>query len=225
MKKFRTYLIFSLAIITFASVNAQTECKVLSPDLTGTYEGKCKKGFAHGEGKAIGIDTYEGKFRKGLPNGHGVYTWANGDIYTGNWVFGLREGDGTFTFKYEGNDSVQSGIWKADIFKGPEPNEPTVTYKRNIDRHTIRKKSDEGNQLEVRVYQSGGDNNVENYTIVGSSGVSYSSGNVDGLENILFPVSVKISYITWNKSHTQQLNASIEFEIFEEGTWEIALYN
>lgn len=30
----------------------------------------------------------------GKPHGKGVYTWANGEVYEGEWVNGLKEGQG-----------------------------------------------------------------------------------------------------------------------------------
>jgi len=222
----RVFLI--LPFLAFAILlSAQNDCKVLVPELSGTYVGKCKKGLANGNGKAVGKDSYEGRFKKGLPNGNGVYTWANGDVYSGFWAFGHREGEGVFKFKYNGNDSVQDGVWKGDIFKGPKPKKPRVVTKRNIDKYAFRLRSKEGTQVEVRVFQGGGDNlNILDYSIIGSSGNSYSSSSaVSSLENVVFPVVVKVTYQTWNKAHTVMLNASIEFEIYEEGIWDVSLYN
>ena len=40
----------------------QNDCKVLLESISGTYEGKCKNGLAHGKGIAQGTDRYEGTF-------------------------------------------------------------------------------------------------------------------------------------------------------------------
>ncbi|MEI6061185.1 MAG: hypothetical protein WCR72_10775, partial [Bacteroidota bacterium] len=56
----------------------QEKCRVLKPELVGTYEGKCKDGLANGKGIAIGTDRYEGQFTKGFPQGYGTYTWSTG---------------------------------------------------------------------------------------------------------------------------------------------------
>jgi len=44
----------------------------------------------HGQGKysyANG-DVYRGEFLNDLPHGHGVYVLANGNVYSGNWENG-----------------------------------------------------------------------------------------------------------------------------------------
>ena len=64
---------------------SKVNCKVLVDALSDKYEGRCKKGLAHGKGIATGIDTCEGKFKNGFPHGQGVYTWKNSDVYDGNW--------------------------------------------------------------------------------------------------------------------------------------------
>lgn len=220
------FSLFAVLMMFFAIViQAQESCKVLVPELDGTYVGKCKKGFAHGKGKAVGTDTYEGNFKKGLPNGGGVYTWANGDVYDGRWVFGVRDGEGNYKFKYDGEDSIQEGIWKDGVYAGPKPRNPYVISKRNITKYSFRRKSD-GNEINVRLFMDGSNNNdIEDYTIVGGSGTTFSCGTVDCLENVNYPVIVKVSYVTWNKAHTVLLNAALEFEIFEEGNWEVLIYN
>lgn len=54
-------LTFALYAVTAAG---QSECKVLLPALSGSYEGGCRKGLADGDGVAIGTDTYKGSFKK-----------------------------------------------------------------------------------------------------------------------------------------------------------------
>lgn len=103
----------------------QESCRVRLPDLAGSYDGECRRGKAHGQGKAIGRDTYEGEFAKGLPHGHGTYTWATGDYYEGEFVKGAKEGEGKMVFapvKADSvqTDSVQVGLWKNDLFLGKE---------------------------------------------------------------------------------------------------------
>ncbi|MCK7532484.1 MAG: hypothetical protein MZV63_16355, partial [Marinilabiliales bacterium] len=41
-----------------------------------------------------GVDNYSGNFRFGLPHGTGIYTWANGSRYEGNWSKGMKDGAG-----------------------------------------------------------------------------------------------------------------------------------
>jgi len=96
---------------------SQETCKVLMPTIAGKYEGGCKKGKASGEGKAEGTDQYLGEFKDGLPHGLGTYRWQNGNFYQGEWVRGMREGDGGMAYKRTGRpDSVITGFWKKDIY-------------------------------------------------------------------------------------------------------------
>ncbi len=108
---------FLLPLLLSTSLYAQ-ECEVLHPDLKGTYTGDCKKGKAHGHGKAEGKDKYEGDFRNGLPDGNGTYTWDNGNQYAGAWAKGKKEGKGKMTFKVSGRDSLVEGYWKKDVYVG-----------------------------------------------------------------------------------------------------------
>ena len=101
------------------------DCRVRLPDIAGSYEGECRKGKAHGYGRAVGRDIYEGEFVKGLPDGTGTYTWANGNYYEGEFVKGAKEGQGKMVFvpaKADSlqTDSIQAGLWENDQFLGEE---------------------------------------------------------------------------------------------------------
>jgi len=43
-------------------------------------------------------------------NGKGTFTWANGDVYVGDWVDGNRTGKGTYTWG--------PGEWEGDVYVG-----------------------------------------------------------------------------------------------------------
>ena len=45
-------------------------------------------------------------------NGHGTKTWANGDKYIGDWIYGKMNGHGTKTWT---NGNKYTGNWKDDI--------------------------------------------------------------------------------------------------------------
>ncbi len=112
-------LLLATVLLFSNSLEAQdTGCKVLLPSISGSYQGKCKKGLAQGKGVAVGTDRYEGYFYRGLPQGNGTYTWADGSYYTGQWNKGLREGKGTMVYPEEGADSVVTGFWKNDRYIG-----------------------------------------------------------------------------------------------------------
>jgi hypothetical protein len=140
-------LALGLAALTFAlpaAGQAPTQCKVLDPELQGSYSGGCKDGLAEGHGKASGIARYEGEFRAGRKQGKGVKTWPSGDRYEGDFVADRKEGKGTYTWgrnsawageKYSGDYVADqrhgngiyewpggdrySGPWEHDIITGP----------------------------------------------------------------------------------------------------------
>ena len=227
MKNFKR---IQLLIIFFALnvfVFGQKECKVLLPEISGIYEGKCKKGLAHGKGKAVGIDTYEGHFRKGLPNGIGTYTYSNGAKYVGEWIAGQREGEGKYTFKINDKDSIQDGLWEKGKYLGPVPEKPKVTINKGVDRYSIERISS-GNPDRVLIYffQNGVPNmGISEFLISGSSGIEIRLGNGVGYEFIVFPFTGRVNYMTWNKIHTAQFLVTFEFVIYGQGNWEVKIHN
>jgi len=54
-----------IVLMAVIQLSAQNRCKVLKKEISSEYHGKCKKGLAHGKGKADGIDSYYGHFTKG----------------------------------------------------------------------------------------------------------------------------------------------------------------
>lgn len=69
----------------------QQTCSVADPKLQGHYQGDCQNGKAHGSGIAIGKDKYEGQFVQGLPQGKGTYTWADGERFVGSFDKGIPQ--------------------------------------------------------------------------------------------------------------------------------------
>lgn len=225
MKNLKFYLVTAIIIVSTVVIQAQENCKVLVPELTGTYVGKCKKGLANGKGKAVGTDTYEGSFKKGLPNGGGVYTWANGDVYDGRWVYGVRQGEGVYKFKYQGKDSIQKGIWEENIYKGPKPKKPLVSQKISVTRYNFRREGD-GDRILIDLTLNGSPNrDILDLSLISSSGSNFESGRSIGVESVNFPVLIKIKYLTWNTAHTSRHTALFEFEIFEPGKWQVDIVN
>ncbi|HEY9113620.1 MAG TPA: hypothetical protein VIN10_02915 [Bacteroidales bacterium] len=226
MKKQSGIFLFAFVSIFYFSGYGQEECKVLVPELVGTYEGKCKKGLANGKGKAVGKDTYEGQFTKGLPDGSGTYYWANGDVYQGDWLNGMREGVGILTFQYQEKDSVLAGLWKKDEYKGPVPAKPKVNYMTGVDRYTFLKYGDIQNKVLISILQNGSANTtIEGLRTSTSSGVNTQSGTSFGFDYITFPVTIKVNYTTYNKLHTNKYYVVFEFTISEPGEWQVNIYN
>jgi hypothetical protein len=57
--------------------------------------GDCKNGqgiYTYANG-----DKYEGEFKDGLKHGKGAYIFSTGDKYVGEYKYGLKEGKGTYT--------------------------------------------------------------------------------------------------------------------------------
>lgn len=225
MKTHRPVVITVLAVFLVAFTYAQDKCKVLVPELSGTYVGKCKKGLANGKGKAVGTDTYEGNFRKGLPNGGGVYTWADGAVYTGNWVYGLRDGNGVYKFNNHGKDSILDGVWKEDKYVGKKYRKPLITQLEYVTRYNFRRDGD-GDRILIDLKRNGQTNrDILDFSMISSSGAYFESGRSHGIETIVFPITVKIKYLTWNQMGSMRHNCTFEFEIFEPGNWQIDIVN
>ncbi|MEN6453498.1 MAG: hypothetical protein ABFD10_04500 [Prolixibacteraceae bacterium] len=141
-----------LFVITTSVMNGQGSgtCHVLIPEISGSYEGECKKGLADGMGKATGVDQYEGEFKKGYPNGKGKYTWKNGDNYEGEWKKGVRDGYGLMTINMEPKDSIITGYWLENTFVGQEKFPYKVNQKSiNIVNIRFSRLGQEKNQIEV----------------------------------------------------------------------------
>jgi len=107
--------LFLIVVLIFGNYvyAQQNDCKVTIADISGSYSGGCKNGLAHGKGVAQGIDRYEGQFMKGKPDGKGIYKWANGTSFEGQWKNGMREGMGKMVY----SDSVVTGYWRDDKYQ------------------------------------------------------------------------------------------------------------
>jgi hypothetical protein len=206
---------------------AQVDCKVLKPEISGSYTGKCKKGLAHGKGKAVGTDTYEGRFLKGLPDGDGKYTWSDGRVYEGSWSEGMRDGKGTMIYPRPEGDSILTGYWKEDKYIGTEFIPPyKVTRNQGIVRYNIRKVNEIGSGFGVTLYLAGSYNtDIDGWSMETSSGQEFRSGRQVGIENAIVPYTVAIKYRVWNSMHSQQHDVYFDFTINEPGTFEVIITN
>lgn len=76
------------------------------------YEGDWKDDKPHGYGKKYfprTHDRHEGSYVHGERHGLGIYLWANGDKYSGDWDKGLMHGRGRF--EWAANGEVYNGQW------------------------------------------------------------------------------------------------------------------
>jgi hypothetical protein len=217
-------LIFVLILTFGSSLYAQTsECKVTKASISGSYSGGCKNGLAQGKGIAQGIDRYEGQFVKGLPSGTGVYKWANGVYYEGEWKKGLMEGEGKMVYP----DSIVTGVWKEDKYMGKKAIEPyKIITSMSVSRFQMSKSSDRSYKVKIQIKQGGIDNiSIENFSLAYDSGSEYRSGNYYGLDNVRFPLNLKIKYSSWNQLMTSQYTVIFEVVINDPGSWDIILVN
>lgn len=200
-----------------------SDCKVTLPEISGSYSGGCKNGYAHGKGIAQGVDRYEGQFTKGLPEGRGIYKWADGTYYDGQWKAGRKNGRGKMYYK----DSTMIGYWKDDNYVGEKLIAPyKVTTSLSVTRSSITKSILVGQGVKIKIMQGGGDNStIEDFALAYDTGEEYRSGNIYGIQNASFPLYVKITYRTWNQLHTSQYNVIFEFTIYDPGVWDVILNN
>jgi len=219
-----------LMILTFAlyavTAAGQSECKVLLPALSGSYEGGCRKGLADGDGVAIGTDTYKGSFKKGLPDGEGTYTWSTGAVYTGQWKKGMRDGYGTFTFPVNEKDSIQAGYWSEDAYVGKEQLAPYVIQHRiGVTRASFLKQGKGESYVSFKFARSGNTSyNVEDLIMQGSSGEESITTAFTGFQHTSFPFEGKIQFKAPNLLESGMYNYEMRFVINHPGDWLITVY-
>lgn len=221
-------LLFSVLIILLcglAPIDVEN-CKVLIPNLSGTYSGDCKKGLAHGNGKATGIDSYEGKFKKGLPDGKGTYTWKNGDVYTGDWLKGMQNGEGQFNTRINNIDTTIVGIWENNEYIGAKTLKPKVIRKEGIQRVKFVRTEGRVNQMCVILYKNGDFNrSVSDFNISGDSGVQLARDQIACFENFEIPFRSTVRYKSEVGLSDKLIYVFLEFDILQEGSWEVSVYN
>jgi len=216
----------NLLLILFLFGNiiyAQDKCTVSLPNLSGSYTGECKKGLANGKGTATGIDSYTGEFRKGYPEGTGTYHWADGTSYEGEWKLGMKDGKGKMIYR----DSTVTGYWREDRYLGVKLTAPyEIITNRSVDRYSVSKTRSTPNMVEIRITQGGADNTtISGLSLSFDSGSEFRMGNVFGIQNVNFPVIIKVIYTTWTQLHTVQFEATFEFRINEPGYWQVNISN
>lgn len=226
MKITKSKLIFILIAASLFSMKIMaqdTQCKVLMPSISGTYTGECKKGLAQGKGISQGIDRYEGQFIKGLPQGKGTYTWADGSVYTGEWQKGVRDGEGEMMHS---GGTTEKGYWKGDKYVGKELVRPYVIVRKDNLLSCSFRRTGDGNDVLIKVMMKGQINTGLSSLVVSSTnGSQYKSGFHTGIQNVYFPIDVKVTYTTNNPVSLSSFDVVFECTINEPGKWEVTLNN
>jgi len=226
MKKVLFFSAVLALTVVVSEIYAQETCKVLLPQISGSYTGSCKNGLADGKGEALGTDQYKGEFRKGLPEGKGVYIWQTGEKYDGSWKKGLREGTGTYTFKSDGKDTVLTGIWKEDKYVGEKAVATyVIQYRSGISRVSCLKSGDTPNYVVYKFSRAGGSaDDINELMLTGSTGTETISNNFTGFEDVTFPFEGKIKFIAPNALRTAMMACELRYVINEPGAWTITIY-
>lgn len=215
------------ALFSFLKVTGQTgDCKVLIPEISGTYVGDCKNGLAHGRGTAIGTDRYEGQFNRGLPHGKGTYSWTKGPVYSGGWSKGVLNGEGEMIYPTAKGDSTVKGFWRDGGYIGKE-NVPSYSVIRKDDLLSCNfRKLAEGHEVIIKFIMKGQINpNVRGLSMVFTSGMRFKSGTYEGIQAVQYPLDLKITYTTNNPISRSSFDVVFECTINEPGKWEIILNN
>jgi len=215
---------FAVFFVFDLSAQNQPDCKVLKPELAGTYVGECKKGLAQGKGEARGKDSYQGSFKKGLPDGKGKYFYSDGSFYEGNFSKGLRNGEGIYSFSYQGKDSIQVGIWRNDKYAGKKIIPPySVQIKRNIMNYSITKSIKGDKSIMVVITKNALRVQPPDIDLIGSSGSVINTGSALGFENVTYPFNGKIRYTMSNQLGTSSFLCELQFTITVEDSWEVSI--
>lgn len=217
-------MLSSLLLFLQTGTPRQEECEVLMETLALEYDGECKKGFAHGQGKALGSHSYEGSFKKGWPDGTGVYTWANGNVYKGEFKGGLKDGKGEMLIRRMGRpDSVVTGFWEKDKYIGKYRTSYSVGSKRNILRTRFVHMSETPNQVEIIIQRNGFPIAVSQ--LQASADMSPMFENTPALRaftRVVYPLTnAFINFYAPSQLNAYQMDCELNFEIYREGHWRV----
>ena len=223
------YLFIIIGIVLLSSSVGnyvkQDECKVLKPRLSGEYSGKCRKGLAHGFGKATGQDQYIGNFKKGLPHGDGKYIWDSGEIYDGSWKNGMREGYGIYSFNINGQDTSLQGYWENDKYVGQYIYPYKTISLRQIKSVRYFKLDDVGDRIDIEFLQQGkADIEILSVLLYGNSGHSeVELPSPVSFVDIQFPFEGRIFFTTIKQTLGIRIYCELKFLIYEPGIWRIRI--
>jgi hypothetical protein len=87
-----------------------------------------------------------------LPSGTGIYRWANGVYYEGQWKKGMMEGEGKMVYP----DSIVTGVWKEDKYMGKKEVPPyAIVSSMSVARSVITKTRDGNYRIKIQIKQGG----------------------------------------------------------------------
>lgn len=148
MKK--TVQLHMLIILTFLSTSIKSlsqNCSVLLDSINETYVGDCKNGKADGKGEAKGFYKYKGEFKEGMPDGKGTYFYNEANFFVGNFLNGLKEGEGEWHQEINGKDSVTKGFWSGNTYIGNLYTPYKFTTEGVFDKTNVRYSKNIGNSV------------------------------------------------------------------------------
>ena len=222
--KLKVFFIF--IVLCRSLLMAQIDsCRVLVKDIAGNYKGDCLNGLANGKGAAIGKDTYVGNFVNGFPDGKGKYKYYNGNVFTGYWSKGLKNGQGKFIYFIEDKKYVQEGYWKDDNYIGiSNPDDfYKITNRLGTEDFEIKKVNDNQAKLKISFYAAMTKYVPDNLKISTSTG-QLSQENLNfSIYNYIIPTLCEISYTI--KTSRDIKTCNISFEILKFGDYEVVISN
>jgi len=100
-----------------------------------------------------------------------------------------------------------------------------IETRRGVTHFSIHRFS-KGNEVRIKIMQNAVENNdIEDFNLAYDSGNEYRMGNLYGIENITFPLYVKVTYRSWNAFHTGRYDVTFEFTINNPGVWNVTIFN
>lgn len=219
MKLFFKIILF-IVCTSFSGITINNDdCKVLLPELSKKYQGECKKGLAHGFGKAWGeTDYYEGNFKKGLPDGYGTYIWGNGSKYIGDFSKGLMDGAGELRIKGASEEEHKKGYFKKGEYIGEYKYPYKVISNLGIRKIDFREDKVTANEVRITVY-SNGQKITPNLSISDDNNTTVENRNGAVLTNVIFPLKrVQVSF------QVETFSYKAVFDIYKKGNWEVSLF-
>jgi hypothetical protein len=218
-------LILLLCLISFSIYGQGNECIVLHEELKGKYEGDCKKGKAHGIGKAEGQDIYQGSFKRGWPDGKGTYTWRNGKEYIGEFIRGKMDGRGVLHDFVRGEEKTTEGYWRKNEYIG-EKNIPLyqISDRQSLEDIKLSRNNSNGSTINIRMIRDGSINSsVSNVFVTNGSGSARAINGEVVIDDAKFPIEIMVKFTARSRLNTITMNCRTTFVINMQGDWTVRL--